>query len=76
MPVQKIEPGSLVLLHHIDKKNCHTTGMSFESDHSHMCEYCSERFSCPLEKHECRIDWKTGHNDHYPAMTCYAVSAT
>jgi hypothetical protein len=44
--------------------------MRFESDHSHMCEYCSERFSCPLEKHECKMEWKTGHNDHYLAMTC------
>ncbi|MGI0006212.1 MAG: hypothetical protein ACREAO_07990 [Nitrososphaera sp.] len=44
--------------------------MSFGSDHSHMCEYCSERFSCPLDKHECKMEWKTGHNDHHLALSC------
>ncbi len=41
----------------------------YDSDHSHMCEYCSERFSCPLEKYECKMGWRTGHNDHYLALT-------
>lgn len=40
------------------------------SDHSHLCEYCSERFSCPLEKGICRIEWRTSHNDHFLALTC------
>ncbi|AIF82184.1 hypothetical protein NTE_00102 [Candidatus Nitrososphaera evergladensis SR1] len=44
--------------------------MSFASDHSHMCEHCSERFSCPIEKHECKMQWRTSHNDHYLALSC------
>jgi hypothetical protein len=40
------------------------------SDHAHMCEYCRERFSCPIDKRECRIEWKTSHNDHHLALSC------
>lgn len=44
--------------------------MMVYSDHAHMCEYCRERFPCPLDKRECKIDWKTSHNDHHLAMSC------
>jgi hypothetical protein len=40
------------------------------SDHAHICEYCRERFSCPIDKRECKIEWKTSHNDHHLALSC------
>lgn len=51
------------------RKGAKFLSVIYESDHSHMCEYCSERFSCPLDKHECKIGWRTSHNDHYLALT-------
>jgi len=42
--------------------------MMMYSDHAHMCEYCRERFLCPLDKRECKIEWKTSHNDHHLAL--------
>ena len=44
--------------------------MIVDSDHAHMCEYCRERFPCPLDKHDCKIERKTTHTGHYLALTC------
>ncbi|AIF84450.1 hypothetical protein NTE_02398 [Candidatus Nitrososphaera evergladensis SR1] len=42
--------------------------MTRGGDHAHRCVYCNELYSCPLDKRDCKISWKTDHNDHYLAL--------
>ncbi len=44
--------------------------MMVYSDPLHMCECCMERFPCPVDKHDCRIEWETFHTNHYLALSC------